>query len=145
VLVANVHERTLPVALPQAAPLLDQLASDNDVLWPLKWPAMRFDRPLSVAAAGGHGPVRYFVETYIPGRSISFRFTGPRGFNGGHMFELIPVGENETRFRHALNMRAEGPAKISWSLVFRPLHDALLEDAFDAAEHYFGLNPKPSQ
>jgi hypothetical protein len=27
-----------------------------------------------------------------------------------------------------------GPARLSWPLVFRPLHDALLEDALDNAE-----------
>ncbi|UNO43730.1 DUF2867 domain-containing protein [Streptomyces sp. MST-110588] len=38
---------------------------------------MRFDRPLGVGAYGGHGPVRYRVSAYDPGRRIRFDFTSP--------------------------------------------------------------------
>ena len=146
VLVSNIHERTLPAAMSQAAPLLDQLASENDLVWPYEnWPAIRFDRPLSVGAAGGHGPVLYFIEAYNPGKFIRFRFTAPRGFIGTHEFELAPAGDDKITLRHSLVMRAEGPALLSWPLIFRPLHDALVEDALDRAERHMGLTPKPAR
>jgi hypothetical protein len=31
-------------------------------------------------------------------------------------------------------MRVRGTARLSWPLVFRPLHDALVEDSLDLAE-----------
>ncbi len=137
--VRNVHERTLGASLPAVGGLIDSLASDNDLLWPRdRWPAMRFDRALSVGAVGGHGPVRYIVESYVPGRSIRFRFTAPRGLDGFHGYEAYAVGPEQTLLRHALEVRASGRALLSWPLVFRPLHDALIEDSLDRAQLFCG-------
>ncbi len=105
------------------------------------WPPMLLDRPLGVGASGGHGPVRYVVEAFRPGQRVQFRFAGPRGFNGCHRFEILPTGEHSTILRHTLDMNAEGPALLSWPLVFRPLHDALLEDALARAQASLGKNP----
>ena len=102
---------------------------------------MRFDRPLGVGADGGHGPIRYSVEEYIPGRRVKFRFSGPRGFNGRHWFEVVPEGEAATVLRHAIAMRAEGPALLSWPLAIRHLHDALIEDALTVAQASLGIEP----
>jgi hypothetical protein len=138
-LVRNVHEREFPLPLATVGALIDTLASREDRLWPTgKWPPMRFDRPLAVGAMGGHGPVRYSVEEYRPGRSIRFRFTAPRGFNGTHRFE---VGEREgkTVLRHVIEMRAAGPALLSWPLAIRPLHNAAIEDCFDRATVSLGI------
>jgi hypothetical protein len=119
--------------------LFDTLTSREDRLWPSgKWPPMRFDRPLAVGAVGGHGPVRYSVEEYHPGRSIRFRFTAPRGFNGTHRFEVEERG-GKTVLRHVIDMRALGPARLSWPLFFRPLHDACLEDSLDCATASLGI------
>ena len=86
--VTNVHERALGASAAIAGELIDRLASEHDVLWPLdRWPPMRFDRSLGVGADGGHGPIRYVVEAYEPGRSIRFRFTRPKGFIKLHFFE----------------------------------------------------------
>jgi hypothetical protein len=138
--IRNNHQRTLAASLPAVGALLDGLAQPGDRLWPEdRWPAMRFDRPLGVDAVGGHGPVRYIVEAYEPGRSIRFRFTAPRGFNGTHAFEVESAGEGRTVLRHSVTFRAQGPALLSWPLVFRPLHDALLEDALDRAERSLGV------
>lgn len=101
---------------------------------------MRFDRPLAVGAHGGHGPIRYTVEAYTPGCSILFRFTGPAGFDGHHGFELIPRDTHGV-LRHTVRMRLHGRARLSWPLLYRPLHDALLEDALAAAQHALGLQP----
>lgn len=137
-MVRNVHQRFVETSLTAAAVgslLIDNLAGQKDALWPRDvWPPVRFDRPLAAGAAGGHGPVRYFVEAYAPGRSIIFRFTAPRGFVGTHGFDVKETAPQVVRVRHTLLMRVEGPARLSWPLAFRWLHDALIEDALDRAE-----------
>jgi hypothetical protein len=90
--------------------------------------AHALDRPLGGGASGGHGPVRYAVEEFSPGQTVKFRFAGPIGFNGHHRFEILPKGGQSTVLRHTIDMDAKGPALLSWPPVFRPLHDALLED-----------------
>lgn len=140
--VKNIHTRTISRPLPEVAELLASLASADDRLWPHEhWPAMRMDRGLACGARGGHGPIRYTVAEYRPGESIAFRFSAPAGFNGGHGFRLSPASQESTVLSHTLEMRAAGPAILSWPLVFRPLHDALIEDAFDKAEKNLGLVP----
>ncbi len=140
--VLNVHERELPVPAEEVAVVLNSLSSDNDSLWPrTMWPPMRFDRPLGVGASGGHGPVRYAVEEFSPGQIVSFRFSGPSGFNGIHRFEVLPRSADSTVLRHTIDMKAQGPALLSWPLIFRPLHDALLEDSLALAQVTLGLDP----
>ena len=132
--VRNVHARFLPVSPERLAPVLDSLSSRTDALWPSEaWPRMRLDRPLAVGASGGHGPIRYDVEAYAPGREVRFRFRGPRGFDGWHALAVEPA-EGGAVLRHVLEMEARGPARLSWPVVFRPLHDALVEDALDKVE-----------
>ncbi len=137
-MVNNVHERLFNthLTIAMAGELIDRLGEGrNDALWPAGyWPPIRFDRPLGVGAVGGHGPIRYFVEAYEPGRSIRFRFTAPRGFVGTHVFDVRSVAPETVQFRHALTMRLEGMARLSWPLIYRWLHDALIEDALDCAE-----------
>jgi hypothetical protein len=131
--VCNVHERLFPLPSALVGALIDSLASRDDRLWPRdKWPPMRFDRPLAVGAAGGHGPIRYFVEEYRPGQSVLFRFSAPRGFNGTHCFE-VEDRQGTTVLRHVLEMRAAGRAVLRWLLYIRPLHDACIEDCLDRA------------
>lgn len=138
--VINQHERTLRCEPRQLGQLLDGLASTQDPLWPRRsWPRMRLDPSLSVGAAGGHGPIRYTVETYTPGQSVQFRFTGPKGFNGYHRLEVIAAESGQSRLRHDLQMQTHGLAIISWPLLFQPLHNALIEDALSHAEAALGL------
>ncbi|MFH9133016.1 SRPBCC family protein [Streptomyces sp. NPDC017524] len=135
--VYNVHERLLVARSGEVGALLDTLASggDGDGLWPHRnWPPMRLDRPLAPGAAGGHGPVRYTVTTYVPSAWVRFAFSGPRGFHGFHEYVVLPVDEERTVLRHTLAMNTAGPARLTWPLVWRPLHDALLEDSMDRAE-----------
>ena len=94
--------------------------------------------PLGVGANGGHGPIRYFVEAYTPGESITFRFTGPKGFDGFHGFELVSGPNQRVVLRHTLSMTTHGPAVVSWPLVFRPMHDALIEDSLATAQESLG-------
>jgi hypothetical protein len=141
--VVNIHERRLGTDAVRVGALIDQLASPQDRLWPKDaWPDMKLDRPLGVGAKGGHGPIRYIVEAYEPGRSLTCRFTGPRGFDGIHRMEVV----NDTGavlLRHTLEMQTRGPALLTWPILFRPLHDALLEDGMTKGEHAMGLEARP--
>ena len=77
-MVYNAYQREIAAPVSEVGPLIDSLASRNDRLWPRsEWPSMRLNGPLGVGAAGGHGPVRYFVTAYEPSRRIEFQFTGP--------------------------------------------------------------------
>ncbi len=133
--VVNIHSRELPATAGEVGALIDSLAGDGDRLWPQdRWPPMRFDRPLGVGAVGGHGPVRYTVEEYQPGLWIRFRFSGPRGFDGFHEFTVHRGGNGSAELRHLLAIHARGPARLTWPLIFRRMHDACLEDCLDRAE-----------
>lgn len=136
--VLNVHERVLDATLADAGTLVDSLGHRTGSLWPERWPPMRLDGPLAPGTRAGHTPIRYIVESYEPGRRVRFRFTAPRGFDGFHMFEIEQEPAGGVRIRHTLAMRARGIAMLTWPLVFRPLHDALIEDAFDRAQRSFG-------
>lgn len=138
--VYNVHSRELAVPAERVGALLDGLASPGDRLWPHEsWPRMRFDRPLGVGAAGGHGPIRYSVEDYRPGSHVRFRFNAPRGFDGTHGYDVETVDATHATLTHSLVMRAHGEARLLWPLVWRPLHDALIEDSLTKAERELGL------
>ncbi|MGW6336370.1 SRPBCC family protein [Nocardia rhamnosiphila] len=133
--VVNIHLRHLPAPMSAVGALVDSLADEDDALWPVhRWPAMRLDRPLEAGAVGGHGPIRYTVEHYVPGHWVRFRFTGPRGFDGFHEFTVHPTADG-TDLIHLLAMNARGRARLTWPLAYRWLHDALLEDCLDRAEH----------
>ncbi|MEV2278767.1 SRPBCC family protein [Nocardiopsis sp. NPDC049922] len=133
--VHNLHERRLPVAPEHVGALVDALSSPDDPLWPRHhWPAMLLDGPLAPGARGGHGPVRYTAEEYLPGRLVRFRFEAPRGFDGFHELTVRPDGPEGAVLRHLVSMRLRGPARLTWPLAFRWLHDALLEDCLDRAE-----------
>lgn len=131
--VLNRHRRQLLGTLEEAALLLETLATREDRLWPLeRWPPMVLRADKGPGSAGGHGPIRYHVESHEPGKRVLFRFEKPRGFNGTHGFELSVDGKDVV-LTHTIDMRLSGTAWISWPLLFRPLHDALLEDGLDKA------------
>ncbi len=140
--VLNIHQRALSAPPEQVGRLLDSLSSDSDLLWPRTlWPRMKFDRSLQVGATGGHGPIRYTVEAYQPGQSIRFRFTGPAGFNGHHGFHAESNGESGLILRNVLKMKISGRALLTWPLLYRPLHDALIEDSLARAQSAVGEEP----
>ena len=139
--VQNTHERTVSSPIQPVGELLNSLSAPRDRLWPSEsWPPMRFDRPLGEGARGGHGPIRYQVTQFEPGRRVRFEFTGPPGFDGFHEFQLISRSPEETIIRHAIRMKANGQALFTWPVIFRPLHDSLIEDAFNKAERQLGLS-----
>ena len=144
--VINIHSRVYPVSSAKVGHLVDTLSSENDLLWPHRlWPRMKFDKPLSVSAIGGHGPIQYFVEEYVPGKRILFRFTGPNGFDGYHGYDVFQLNKNTTELRETLKMTTHGMAQLTWPLIFRPLHDALIEDSLCLAELRLNLTPKVSK
>lgn len=131
--IENVHDRIF-AGEPQAfAAYIDLLGSRQDRMWPSqRWPAMVLrDGGIAVASAGGHGPIRYVVEQYEPGRLAKFRFTRPRSWSGSHAFVVWPLPDGRTRLNHTLRMKTRGVGTLLWFLIFRPLHDAVIEDAFD--------------
>jgi len=133
----NVHQRRFTAPAGEVGALLDSLASPDDRLWPREsWPPIVLDGPLREGSRGGHGPVRYAVALYEPGRTVSFRFEPSgivAGLNGHHTFEALPDGD-ATVLRHTIDAECGLGAWTRWTLVVRPLHDALLEDALDKAE-----------
>lgn len=140
-MISNMHERKISASAELVGSLINSLSSRNDRLWPHKdWPNMRLDGALGLGAAGGHGPVRYFVSGYIPGQRVEFAFTGPSGFNGRHVFTATHVSLNSTLLRHELYILPRGVAIITWPLFFRPLHNALIEECLDRAEQECGIS-----
>jgi hypothetical protein len=140
--VVNIHERRFAAARAEVGALIDGLASTKDRLWPSDaWPRMVFDGPLAVGARGGHGPIRYQVEAFDPSQRVRFRFLGPSGFDGYHAFDVVELGTGHTLLRHTLEMTATGLALLTWPLIFRPLHDALIEDSLARAEAAMGQEP----
>ena len=132
--IENVHERALPAAGGAAVgALIDGLAGVDDRLWPRdRWPAMLLQLGLREGSEGGHGPVRYRVVEYRPGRLARFRFTGPPGLVGEHRFEL-DAGDSTAILRHVLSARTAGRMRWQWPLLVGPFHDALIEDSLDHA------------
>lgn len=136
--VVNIHSRIINQPKEQVAKLLQTLASKEDMVWPNHyWPAMRFKEGLHEGAYGGHGPIRYTINNYQPGKLIQFKFAKPSGFNGTHTLELSTISAQQTEIRHEINMYTTGISTFSWLFAIRWLHDALLEDAFDKVENYF--------
>lgn len=134
-IIRNVHERVLDAPPGKVGALIDGLASEQDLLWPReRWPAMRLDGPLAVGASGGHGAIRYAVSGYEPGRRVRFEFDSRVGLTGHHEFEAIRHDRGGAVLRHTLEATTRGRMRIAWPLIFRSLHDALIEDALDQAE-----------
>lgn len=130
----SVHQRRLAAPVGRVGALIDTLSSADDRLWPHQnWPAMHFDGPLAVGAAGGHAFIRYRVEEYRPGSSVTFRITGPPGFTGIHRFDAEGDGD-ESVLTHTIDGAVTARFAPRWFGAVRPLHDALMEDALDNAE-----------
>ena len=144
-MIQNVHALQLKVPAARAGALLDTLGSAADALWPGdRWPPMRVQGGLRVGNAGSHGPVKYVVDEYVPSRRVRFRFVKPEGFVGTHTFEVFEEAAG-CRLEHRVEIELQGAARISWPLVFGPLHDALAEDAVDRAAGALGEGREPNR
>jgi hypothetical protein len=133
-MIRNVHARELAASVDEVGALLDSLGRDDDQLWPQDWPPVRFDGPLAVGASGGHGPIRYSVVAYEPGRVLECRFAPGLGLDGTHRLDVHPVSAHRTVLRHVLEGRPSGAIRLTWPVAIRWLHDALLEDLLDRAQ-----------
>jgi hypothetical protein len=125
-MITNVHTRDLGVP---AGPFVERVQE----LWPPAWGKQEFDRPLGVGADGGHGPIRYHCTEFVPGQSITFAF---RDGDGTHT-----LSASGTVLRHELIGDFGFVKRARWTLVIRWLHDACLEDLFDACERAAGREP----
>ncbi|MHC0431110.1 DUF2867 domain-containing protein [Streptomyces sp. O3] len=133
----NIHERVIEAPAAAVGGLVDRLAADDDPIFPTPaWSPMRLDRPLSVGAEGGHGPVRYRVTAYEPGRRVRFGFTGPAG--GFHELTVEPLGSERCRVRHVLEQRLRGGDLLTWPLAVRAVHNTMVEEIFDNIERAMG-------
>lgn len=134
-MIRNVHERHIDAPVGVTGRLLDGLGRDEDRLWPSPaWVPMRLDRPVQVGAAGGHGPIRYEVTEYEPGRRVRFQFHPGVGALGFHELRVEPLGPKRSRVTHELVATTSGSMRVLWPLAVRWLHDAVLEDLLDNAE-----------
>jgi hypothetical protein len=144
-MISNVHQRLLPAKMAEVGRLVDAVAERGNALWPSPpWPAMVLDRPLGPGANGGHGPIRYRCVSHQPGRRAEFEFRPPTPVRGTHALEIIEHPEG-VLLQHTLIAEPVGVAGLlAWTVVFRALHDAFMEDLMDRAETALGRPPKES-
>ena len=138
--VQSTHTRDLDATVAEVGRLVSGLGSKRDVLWPNDlWPGTRieFDRPLGAGARGGHGAIRYSVESYEPGRRVRFRFDPGTGLDGTHGFDIKPLPNGRTRLVHTLDTRLEGATRLAKPLLLR-MHDTLIGQLLDNAERATG-------
>jgi len=136
--VYNRHDRKIITTETVAASILDSLSGPVDKLWPHEtWPPMQLDGPLGRGARGGHGPIRYRVEQFLPGKKAVFRFEPEglaAGLDGIHYFEVSPA-DGHVIMSHVIEAQCGLAMWAKWRIVIEPLHDACIEDAFDKVEN----------
>ena len=121
--------------------LLDSLSSKDDKIWPYEiWTSMKFREGLKEGSKGGHGPIRYTIEKYIPGEFIQFKFDKPEGFNGIHRFEINELKNGKVELKHTIEMQVVGIGVLNWFFIIKPLHNALLCDALNKVKTHFKSN-----
>jgi Protein of unknown function (DUF3995) len=132
-IVLNRHERRVQGDYEEVADLLASLAGQLDRVWPGdRWPALVMNNDANPGSAGGHGFVRYWVESAERGR-IVMRFDPKMRLDGTHTFSVEAAG-SESIVRHVIDASPSSIMKLLWSVLIEPLHDALTEDAFDNIE-----------
>ena len=137
--VINIHKRIINQPKRKIVELIETLSTEKDKVWPFeKWPKMKFKEGKREGAKGGHGPIRYTIEKYIPSELIQFKFTNPKGFDGIHKFEIIELASDKTELIHTIDIKTSGIDILTWVIGVRWLHDALIEDLFDKVENRFG-------
>jgi hypothetical protein len=95
---------------------------------------MHLDKGLTVGSHGGHGPMRYSVSEYEPGRRIRFVPDADLGLDGYHEFTLTPSGQDRSLLTHTLDARLRGRMVVAWPLAVRSIHVAVLRDLLDRVE-----------
>ena len=129
----NRHERRIHADYEEVADLLDSLAGTLDRVWPGdRWPALVMTNGSNPGSAGGHGFVRYWVESAERGR-IVMRFDPKMRLDGTHTFS-VEAAESDSIVRHVIDASSSSIMTLLWPALIEPLHDALTEDAFDNIE-----------
>lgn len=143
----NIHERVIAAPAEAVAPLLETFGQPNDQLWPFDdWVPLKLDRPLAVGADGGHGPIRYHVTDYQPGKKVTFTFHPRTGLIGTHELTLETLGPNRCKMTHILDAQPTGLMRVAVPLFVLSLHNAVLEDLLDNAQrHAEGTVPSPAR
>lgn len=132
-MIRNIHSRWILADPDEVGTLLAGLGGPEDRLWPAPaWMPMRLDRPMRVGAEGGHGPIRYRVTAWDPGRRVRFAFDPACGLDGWHELTVAPA-DGGTLVEHVLRFRPRGIMRLLRPVVL-PVHDAILEDLLDSAE-----------
>lgn len=133
--VFNMHRRTIAADLDSVGKVIDSLGGPQDLLWPAQdWMPMRLDGPMELGTTAGHGPGRYYVVGYQPGRWIRFEQTHPGYMQGFHEFSAHPAGPNVTVLQHLLAMRFTPLGWPIYPTLLRVVHDTIIEMAMDCAE-----------
>jgi hypothetical protein len=131
----NIQHRVIKAPADALGVLLDRFASAEDLLWPAAaWFPVVLDSGLTPGSSGGHGPIRYSVSSYQPGRRIRFDFAPDLGINGYHELVITEEGPASCRLTHTISAGLSGRMVLLWPLVIRWLHEALLQDLLDNAE-----------
>ncbi len=143
--VINIHKRRINQPKESVYKLLDTLTTKDDKVWPYeKWPAIRFKNGLKVGSAGGHGPIKYRVDSIDYNKGIVFSFTNT-GFNGTHVLKVEELSDSEVEISHTIKMKTSGFAVLYWLFLVKWFHDALIEDAFDKLENHFLSEKKETE
>src|SRR5688572_13903457 len=96
--VRNIQHRVIDAPATALGALLDRTAGPDDPVWPApQWPPLSLDAGLTAGSAGGHGPIRYSVAAYEPGRRVRFTFDPAIGITGFHELVVEPVDGGRTR------------------------------------------------
>lgn len=135
--VHKVHVLEIAATATTVGALLDELGDNGGRLWPSdRWPTapMGFDRGLEPGSSGGHGAIRYVVDTYVPGRSVVFRFTPDMPLDGVHRLDVEPLGPTRTRLTHTLDVTAASRMRLL-APVLLGSHNAIVEDLLARAHH----------
>ncbi|GGK81405.1 hypothetical protein Ppa06_48690 [Planomonospora parontospora subsp. parontospora] len=131
----NVQQRSVNASADRLGALLDGVSTADDRLWPTpSWPPLVLDAGLTPGSRGGHGPIRYSVTEYEPGRRLRFSFDPELGLDGHHELVITAEGADRSRLTHTIVGTTRGRMRILWPLLIRWLHEALMQDLFDNAE-----------
>jgi hypothetical protein len=145
--IVNVHQRRFASSPAEVGALIDQLGGPDDRLWPSdRWPAIHVPRPITVGDIAGHADITYTVDEYVPGKVLWFRFDPASGLVGRHGLIVESLADDTVALTHRLEGHTVGSGRVMWPLLIRWMHDQLLEELLDNAEHLLpgAIRPIPS-
>lgn len=131
----NIQSRVIDAPAESVGALLNDFGSDADVLWPKpQWVEAKLDRGLEPGSTGGHGPIRYTVTEFEPGKRVRLQFDPTIGIVGYHELIVAPRGESRSELTHVIDGRVRGSMRFLWPVAVRWVHEAVLQDLLDNAE-----------